>query len=97
MTVEELKELFDSIIVEESNKQSTWTTTFHRRKDINAMLLLDMFFKDCSFDMIDYAGHDEISFDVDLEELAKVITAEQVRELVRCGVRYRDDALYLYV
>jgi hypothetical protein len=50
-------------------------------------------------DMVSAAEHDEIWLDVDCEELAKVITEDQVLELTRCGVHYDSgyDALKLFV
>ena len=49
--------------------------------------------------MISAAKHDEIYFDFDIEELAKVITKEQILDLVRCGVNYDsdNDCLYMFV
>lgn len=38
--------------------------------------------------IIGCAEHDEIWLDVEPEELAKVITVEQITELRMCGVRY---------
>ena len=42
-------------------------------------------------DIVSAAEHDEIFMDVDLEELAKVVTVQQVTDLVRCGVQNYDD------
>ncbi len=49
--------------------------------------------------MVSAAEHDEILLDVDLEELAKVATEEQIVELIRCGVRYDSstDSLAMFV
>ena len=42
-------------------------------------------------DMISAAKHDEFYLSTDVDELAKVVTLENVRDLVRCGVRYDDQ------
>ena len=50
-------------------------------------------------DIVACAEHDEIWLDVEPEELAKVITVEQITELRMCGVRYdtRSGSLALFV
>ena len=66
------------------------------RPDLHAFLLLDELCPGDS-DMVDGAAHDEIFLGVSLEELAKVITEEQVIELVRCGVRHSEyDCLAMF-
>ncbi len=60
------------------------------RSDINAFLLLDQLLPGDRA-MVCAAEHDEIYLDVDVKKLARVITEEQVLELVRCGIRYNDD------
>lgn len=69
-----------------------------QRPDIHAFLLLDSLCPgDC--DMVSGADHDIIFLDVEIEDLAKVITEEQAIELVRCGVMYSDeyDCLSMFV
>jgi len=86
MTVEELTDLFDDI-----NDESPWPkfedieNPRHPRPDMHAMLLLHELVPG-TMDMVSAAEHDQIFFDVSLEALAPVITEEQVRELVACGV-----------
>jgi hypothetical protein len=69
-----------------------------QRPDLHAFLLLDELCPG-TMDMVSAAEHDEIWLDVDCEELAKVITEDQVLELTRCGVHYDSgyDALKLFV
>lgn len=69
-----------------------------RRSDIHAFLLLDELLPGDN-DIVSWAGHDEICLGVDLEDLNKVITDEQILELIRCGVRYdgQYDALAMFV
>ena len=66
------------------------------RPDLHAFLLLDKLVPGTN-DIVSNAQHDEIWLGVDLEDLAKVITPEQVVELIRCGVRVSDDSLAMFV
>lgn len=70
----------------------------HQRPDICAFIILDALIPEDS-DIINAAEHDEIFLDIDLDALIKVITEDQVRDLVRCGVRYHDefDCLAMFV
>ena len=63
-----------------------------QRPDLHAFLLLDELFPGTS-DIIGAACHDEIYLDVDPEGLSE----ENILELVRCGVRYSDDSLCMFV
>ena len=60
------------------------------RADLCALLLLDKLLPS-DINIIDFAGGDEIAFDVDCKKLAKVSTSQDILTLVRCGVRYDDD------
>lgn len=60
------------------------------RPDLCAFLLLDEL-QPGAQDMVGSAEHDQIWLYVDTERLADVVTDEQIRELVRCGVMYDDD------
>jgi hypothetical protein len=60
------------------------------RPDIHAFLLLDSLLPG-NRDMVCGATHDEIFLDVDPEELDKVVSDEQIIELVRCGVRVDSE------
>lgn len=85
----ELSELFDKHRKEHlkfdrvENKRSN-------RPDLHAFLLLDELVPGSS-DIVSAAEHDEIYFDVKVSELGKVITEEQVIELLRCGFLYHDE------
>lgn len=78
---------FDSVI----NKSS-------KRSDLHAFILLDKLIP-IKQDIISAAEHDVVYLGVDIEELAKVITEEQIVELVACGVSYDSsiDCLYMFV
>lgn len=49
--------------------------------------------------MVSYAEHDEIFLDIKPEQLAKVATEEQIKDLVTCGVRINKeyDCLAMFV
>ncbi len=68
----------------------------HPRPDLCAFLMLhDLAPK--HGDMVSSASHDEIWLEVEVVELADVITEEQVIDLIRCGIRYSDDCLCMFV
>lgn len=60
------------------------------RSDLNAFLLLDQLLPGESY-IIGAAEHDEIWLDADLDELAKAATEEDIKALIRCGVRLDSD------
>lgn len=89
MTTEELVALF-----EKHEDEYYLEGVFHKpetyygptkRRDLNAFLLLERLVPG-ERDMISGAEHDEFFLDVDLEELAKIATEEDVKNLLRCGV-----------
>lgn len=59
------------------------------RPDLHAFILLDRLVPSNN-DIISASEHDEFFLDVDLEELAKVATENDLLDLIRCGVRYSD-------
>lgn len=64
----------------------------HSRPDVCAFIMLDRLVpSEKSRDMVCSAEHDEIWLDVDIEELARVATEDDVLSLVRCGVRLDTD------
>jgi hypothetical protein len=67
-----------------------------QRPDLHAFLLLDELCPSDK-DIICHARHDEIFLSVEVEDLIKVVTEDQVIELIRCGVRYSDDSLCMFV
>ena len=62
-----------------------------KRTDLHVFLLLDSLLP-ASTDIIESAEHDVIYLQASVEELAKVITEDQVLELVKCGVMIDDDS-----
>lgn len=55
------------------------------------MNLLDKLLPGSIRDMIGAAEHDQIWFDVDIEEFCKIATPEIIKELSDCGVRYDNE------
>lgn len=68
------------------------------RKDIHAFLLLDELFPGDE-DILSWAGHDEVTLSIDIEEFNARATEAQMIELLRCGVMYSDeyDCLSMFV
>ena len=66
------------------------TRKLNLRADLHAFLLLDKLIPGDQ-NMVVSPNHDEIYLNVDAEELEKVVTDEQIQELVRCGVFYEDE------
>jgi len=62
----------------------------HRRPDICAFIMLDELLPG-DRDMVSSASHDEIFLDVDCNDLAEIATEEQIRDLIRCGIRYSNE------
>ena len=61
------------------------------RKDLTAFLILDKYLTKLNHqhnNIISATGHDEFYLDVEIEELAEIITEEDILDLVRCGIRY---------
>ena len=88
MTTEELEALFekhDDLYLEGLTSDVGPT----KRRDLNAFLLLEKHLPG-EGDIVSAAEHDEFFLDVALEDLAKVVTEEDVKNLIRCGVRVDD-------
>ncbi len=89
-----LQETFEKYSDDEFIKFERVENKFSKRSDLHAFILLDKILPGES-DIVEAAEHDEIYLGVDEEELAKVITEEQVLELVRSGVSYGEYGLYM--
>lgn len=77
-----------------------------QRPDLCAFLMLDSIIppqlgrgNGSPVKMLSCAEYDEVWLAVDCEALARAITTEQVRDLVRCGIRYSGerDCLCMFV
>jgi hypothetical protein len=72
----------------------------HPCPDVCAFVLLNEIApRGAGRDVIVWAGHDEIALDIDCEALAEKASTDDIRDLVRCGVRYSsgDDCLKMFV
>ena len=70
----------------------------HRRPDITAFLLIDSLTAGPARDMIMAAEHDVIYLDVTPEALAAANpTDEEIKTLIRCGVRVDADEVSMFV
>ena len=69
---------------------------FSHRPDLHAFILLDKLLPGKS-DIVAGANHDEIYLGPSPEELLKVASKDQLRDLVRCGVREGDSGLCMFV
>jgi hypothetical protein len=67
-----------------------WTDAPSKRADLAAFILLDKL-QPGGGDIVCASEHDEFRLSIDCDELAKVITQADVRNLTRCGVRYSGD------
>lgn len=69
----------------------------HPRPDICAFLMLDNLVPG-DRDIVSASEHDEFYLSVAPEELAKVATEDDIRDLVRCGLRYDEsyDSLCMF-
>lgn len=90
-----LEEMFE--IAEEANiKFEDIVRRFSTRRDLHAFILLDTLTLGTEH-LIMAAEHDQIWLSVDLENLSKIITQEQVNELEACGVWICDDAFTMFI
>lgn len=58
-----------------------------KRQDLHVFMLLDALVPGDE-DIISCSEHDEYYLSVDAKKLRKVVTEENIRDLVRCGVNY---------
>lgn len=71
---------------------------FHNRPDINAFIILDNLVPGFT-DIVEAAEHDQIFLNISVEDLCNVATHDDIKDLIRCGVRYNSefDCLCMYV
>ena len=99
MTRNDLKVFFNRYAeTDESHNFERIEVKFSKRHDLHAFILLDKLMPD-GHATISASKHDEIFLAFDVDELAELITEEQILELVRCGVGYDNhhDVLYKFV
>jgi hypothetical protein len=61
-----------------------------KRPDLHAFILLDRLVPGTQ-DIVSSSAHDEYFLQINPREFAAAATEEDVRDLVRCGVRYHDE------
>lgn len=68
-----------------------------QRADLHAFMWLDRRFPGGENDIVSCSEHDEIYLDVSSEQIEQ-LTDDEVRDLVRCGVRYDSsvDSLCMF-
>ena len=92
---EKLYERWEKIEEEDLKGKPESPTT--KRDDITGFLLLDKL-QPGPDDMISCAEHDQIWLSINTAELAKVITDDDIRILVQCGIHMEDcgESLYMF-
>jgi|ERR1700722_1029659 len=92
MTLEEMEALWRKHD-DEFGKFSIIQNKLASRKDLHALIVLDKILphKEGGDDIISAAEHDQFWLAIDVNELAEVITEEQIIELIRCGVFYDSE------
>ena len=98
MTFDQMKAFWDECN-DQFLKFDKVTNKLSNRPDLHAFMLLDKMLPIEEKDIISAAEHDEIFLQVNIEELAKVVTKEKIMELSRCGVRFdsSNDCLAMFV
>ena len=98
MTTDELYQAFEKYNDEYLEGIEDGRPKYSERRDLHAFMLLDKLVPGKA-DMVSGGEHDEIYLEVSPDELAPVVTEEQVHDLVRCGVRYseRYSSLAMFV
>lgn len=77
---------FEDVTVKQSN-----------RPDLNAFVMLNQLVPG-TMDLVSGAEHDEIYLSVELEDLNKAATDEQIHDLVRCGIMVSEyNCLSMFV
>lgn len=94
MTLDELYTLFEKH-QDEHLRFEQIVAPLNRRPDLHAFILLDRLVPGDT-DMVAAAEHDEIFLEVQLGELAAVITEEIIVDLIRCGVRCDGEGLAMF-
>lgn len=61
-----------------------------KRPDLHAFILLDKLVPGTN-DMVSAAEHDEYYLSIEPDELRKVATKDQLRDLHRCGIRHDES------
>lgn len=106
MTRDEMLEIYNEYA--ESSKFDNFENMpdedkLHIRADLHAFLLLDKIYmripsKSKDDRMIRAAEHDAIYLSIDLDNIAEVITKDEIISLAKAGVSFSDyDGLYMFI
>lgn len=97
-TYEALEAAFDKYGEEEFLKFERISNPLSRRADLCAMIFLDQAVPTpvIGQDIIADTQYEEVYFGIDPEELATKITEDDVKMLVRCGIRLDDGGLCMF-
>lgn len=98
MTLNEMKKCFDDANDQYCQFENV-ENKLSKRADLHAFIILDRLDDGSSEyydDIVVSSHHDEICLGVDAQIVAKHITKEQIVDLVRCGVRFSDDAFMMF-
>lgn len=92
-----IKEIFDAIPEEDYLDFNAVENKLSQRADLHAFMVLDKLVPEHG-DIISASEHDEFYLSIDCDELAKVLTMGEARDLSRCGVRYDEgfDCLCMF-
>lgn len=90
MTLEQMIILFEQFGDDVASYVEPEDRELHPKEDLNAFLLLAKLVPDDN-NLIVAAEHDVIHFTTDVEDLARVATEEDIKNLVRDGVFYDTD------
>lgn len=101
MTETQLEEIFEQHS-DEYLKFERIENPKHSRPDLCAMLMISEiqsrhYPEKRIFRMISGAEHDEIFFDVDIEDIAEYSSKKEIVDLIRCGIRFEDGHFAMFV
>jgi hypothetical protein len=94
--IKDLKASFEAVPKEEFLQFERVKAPFSFRRDLCAFIFLEKL-APSDRNIVFAAEHDEIWLDVDLEKLSAAATEDDILTLVRCGVRWDDDGLAMFV
>lgn len=106
MTVDEMLEIYNDYAENSGFKDFDNLPDdqkLHHRQDLNAFLTLDKIYSripsnNKAQDILQCAEHDTIYLSNDLDNIAEVITKEEIIILAMSGVSFNeDDGLYMFV
>jgi hypothetical protein len=94
MNIEEIEKLFEQFGNNFELEFDNIKNKLSNRPDLHAFLLLDSLISG-NENIISNAQHDQYWLCFELEDIAKIITKEQIEELVCCGVHIEEDGFVL--